>query len=130
MKILKIKWQRLLIDETGQTCPRCGSTEKEIEKAVDTPKQSLAPSSIEVILEKKTLDPETFAKDVLESNRIWIGEMPLEEWLGVKVGQSLCSGPCGETECRTLEVGEETHETITSDLIIKAGLLAASQISS
>ena len=128
MKFLKIKWQRLLVEETGQTCPRCGSTEKEVEKAVHTLKQSLAPLGIEVTLEKKALDPVTFAKDVLESNRIWISEKPLEEWLGVEVGQSLCSGPCGKTECRTLEVGEETHETITSDLIIKAGLLAASEI--
>jgi hypothetical protein len=78
-QIIKITWQRLLIDESGQTCPRCGSTEKELEKALDVLKKSLAPLEIEVILEKKALDSATFAKDVLESNRIWISERPLKE---------------------------------------------------
>ncbi len=128
MKVLRIKWQRLLIDETGQTCPRCGSTEKEIDKAVDTLKQSLAPLGIEVILEKNVLDPVSFAKDVLESNRIWIGEKPLEEWLGAEVGQSLCCEVCGNAECRTVEVGERSYETIPAHLIIKAGLAAASKM--
>lgn len=127
MKFLKIKWQRLL-DESGQTCPRCGSTEEEVEKASHTLKQSLAPLGIEVILVKKVLDPVIFAKDVLESNRIWIGERPLEEWLGAEVGQSLCCEVCGNAECRTVEVGEKVYETIPSDLIIKAALIAASQI--
>ncbi|MBE0504743.1 MAG: DUF2703 domain-containing protein [Desulfuromonadales bacterium] len=31
MKTITIAWQRLLSD--GQTCPRCGSTETEVEKA-------------------------------------------------------------------------------------------------
>ena len=35
----------------GETCPRCGSTEQEIEKAVLTLKQSFAPLGIKVILE-------------------------------------------------------------------------------
>ena len=128
MKTLKIKWQRLLIDENGQTCPRCSSTERELEKASHTLKQSLAPLGIEVTLEKKVLDPATFAKDVSESNRIWIDGRPLEEWLGAKVGQSLCCEACGDAECRTVEVGGQIYETVSADLIIKASLLAASQL--
>ena len=31
MKILKIEWHRLVTD--GQTCPRCGDTGQEVEKA-------------------------------------------------------------------------------------------------
>jgi hypothetical protein len=128
MKVLKIKWQRLLIEESGQTCPRCGSTEKELGKAVHTLKQSLAPLGIEVILEKKSLDPETFAKDVLESNRIWVDEKPLEEWLGAEVSQSVCCEVCGNAECRTVRKGEKVYETIPADLIIKAALIAASNM--
>ncbi|MBC7131250.1 DUF2703 domain-containing protein, partial [Candidatus Bathyarchaeota archaeon] len=30
MGTLRIKWQRLVSD--GQTCPRCGSTEEELER--------------------------------------------------------------------------------------------------
>ena len=44
MKTLKIKWQRLIFNE--QTCPRCGSTEKEVEKAVSILKESLKPVGI------------------------------------------------------------------------------------
>lgn len=131
MKTLRIKWQRLLIDEGGRTCPRCGSTEKELDEAVSILKKSLAPSGIEVILEKKTLSPATFAKDVLESNRIWINEKPLEHWIEAQgltahVGQSLCCDVCGNAECRTVEVEEKTYEIIPADLIVKAGLAAAS----
>ena len=128
MKVMKIKWQRLLIDESGQTCPRCGSTENEMEKAVNTLKQSLAPLGIEVIIEKKVLDSVTFAKNVLESNRIWINDKPLEEWLGAEVGQSLCCEVCGDAECRTVEVEDNIYETIPADLIVKAGLIAASNM--
>ncbi|MEM1587240.1 MAG: hypothetical protein QXU02_06615 [Candidatus Bathyarchaeia archaeon] len=32
---------------------------------------------------------------------------------------------CGPYECRTVEVEEKVYETITSDLIIRAGMLAA-----
>ena len=88
MKVLKIKWQRLLIDEGGQTCPRCGSTENELEKAVNTLKQSFAPLEIEVIIEKKVIDSVKFATNVLESNRIWVNDKPLEEWLGAEFGRS------------------------------------------
>jgi hypothetical protein len=128
MKTLKIKWQRLLIEESGRTCPRCSATEKELEKAVHILKQSLAPLGIEVTLEKKALNPVKFSKDILESNRIWIGEKPLEEWLEAEIGQSLCCEVCDNAECRTVEVGKKIYEAIPADLIIKAGLVAASKM--
>ena len=82
MKTLNIKWQRL--ESKGKTCPRCEATGKEIEKAVHSLKQSMAPLGIEVSLEKKVLTQEIFAKDVSQSNRIWIGAKSLEEWLNAK----------------------------------------------
>ena len=126
MEVLKIRWQRLVFQ--GQTCPRCAETEEQVDKAFQILKQCLAPLGIGVTLDKKVLTPETFARHVMESNRIWIGERPLEEWLEGRVGQSLCCGPCGETECRTVEVGERIYETISSRLILKAGLIAASRM--
>ncbi len=127
-KVLKISWQRL-VDEKGQTCQRCGSTEKELRKASRSLKKSLSPLGIKVTLEKKTLDPATVAKDISQSNRIWVGERTLEEWLGAKVGKSLCGFCCAElgeqVECRTVEVEGQVYETIPAKLIIKAGLLAA-----
>ena len=65
---LKIRWKRLI--SKGETCPRCGSTEEEIKKAVLILKQSFAPLGINVILEKEQLSVTEFQKDPLQSNRI------------------------------------------------------------
>ena len=131
MQTLIIRWQRL-VDGKGQTCQRCGSTEKELQEALGVLKKSLGAVGIEVVLEKKALDPETCAKDISQSNRIWIGERPLEEGLGAKVGKSICGFCCADlgdaVECRTMTVGRQIYEAIPSKLIIKAGLLAGSQL--
>lgn len=126
MKVLKIKWQRLISNE--QTCPRCGATEDEVEKAVTLLKESLKPLGIRVALEKRELSELEFKFDPLQSNRIWIKGRPLEEWVGGTTGQSQCCDVCGTSECRTVGVGEEVYETVPSDLVIKAGLLAASEL--
>jgi hypothetical protein len=127
MKTLKIEWYRLMAD--GQTCPRCGATEKEVEKAFRTLEQSLAPLGTIVVLEKHELTPGAFQQDPSKSNRLLLNGRPLEEWLGLRVGQSLCCGPCGDKECRTLETtGGQVYETIPAELIIKAGLQAASRL--
>jgi hypothetical protein len=126
MKTLKIKWQRLVSE--GETCPRCGSTEEELKKAISTLKQSLIPLGIEVVLEKAELSVAEFKKDPLRSNQIWLNNWSLEHWIGGKVGQSPCCDVCGPSECRTVVVEGEVYEAIPADLIIKAGLLAASQL--
>ena len=126
MKTLVLEWQRLL-DEREQTCPRCGSTEQEVEKAVKELNQLLEPSGVVASLVKKAIDHESFKKDVLQSNKIRIAGKTLEEWLGAKTGQSKCCETCGDAECRTVEYADETHEAIPADLIVRAGLIAASQ---
>ena len=64
MKMLIIEWQRLL-DERNKTCPRCGSTEQEVEKAVLSLKQTLKSAGIDVSLVKRAINPQRFKKDVL-----------------------------------------------------------------
>jgi hypothetical protein len=127
MKMLIIEWQRLL-DEHNKTCPRCGSTEQEVEKAAASLNRVLKPFDINVSLIKKAIDPERFKEDVLQSNKILIAGKTLEEWLGAGTGQSRCCEVCGDAECRTVEYADQIHETIPADLIVKAGLLAASQV--
>lgn len=131
IRVLKIEWQRL-VDEKGQTCQRCGSTEKEVQKAFQSLKQSLAPLGIKVTLEKKALEPSICAKNVLQSNRIWIGGRTLEEWLGAQVGKSPCGFCCAklgdEVECRTVEVGGQVYEAIPAGLIVQASLLAMGEL--
>lgn len=123
---VKIKWKRLV--SKGETCSRCGSTEQEIQKAVSALKQSFAPLGIEVILEKEEISDTEFKKDPLQSNKIWINDRLLEDWIGGKVGHSPCCDVCGTHDCRTVEIKGQTYDTIPSDVIIRAGLLAASQL--
>ena len=117
---LKIKWKRLI--SKGETCPRCGSTEEELRKAVSILKKSFTPLGIKVILEKEELSVTEFKKDPLESNRIWINNRLLEDWIEGSVGHSPCCDVCGPHDCRTMEVQGQIYETIPADIIIKAGL--------
>jgi len=68
-----------------------------------------------------------FTKDPLQSNRIWIGEKSLEEWLGASVGKSPCCDVCGDAQCLTISLGD-TFEAIPEELIIRAALLAAAEL--
>lgn len=124
---LPIVWQRL-VSADGKTCDRCQATHQEIQRAVRTLKETLRPLGIEPTLETRAIDERSFKTDPSESNRIWIAGRPMEEWLGAKVGSSRCCSVCGESECRTVEVGGTVFEAITEKLILKAALVAASQL--
>jgi|WetSurMetagenome_2_1015567.scaffolds.fasta_scaffold527019_1 hypothetical protein len=127
MKVLQIQWQRL-VDKEGQTCDRCGTTETSVEDAFQMLRRSLKELDIEVVLEKKALSSSTFSKNPLESNRIWIVGKPIEEWLSATIGKSQCCSTCGDSECRTIIVDGKTYEAIPAELIVRAGLLAATQL--
>ncbi|MDN0084949.1 DUF2703 domain-containing protein [Crenobacter sp. SG2305] len=127
MKQLPILWQRLVSDE-GKTCDRCNATYLEMQRAIDTLRQSLLPLGIEPILDIKQLDEKSFKAEPSESNRIWIAGRPMEEWLGASVGSSPCCSVCGTSECRTVELDGIAFETIPATLFLKAALVAASQL--
>jgi hypothetical protein len=124
MKKLVIRWQRL-VDEHEQTCGRCGETGATVLSACAKLKKALAALDIDVELKQETLDFPLFTKDPLQSNRIWLADTPLEEWLGATVGKSQCCDACGDAECRTISIGHQTFEAIPEGLILRAGLLAA-----
>ena len=127
MTSLPIRWQRLLSPE-GKTCDRCDATHQEMLLAVSKLKESLRPLGIEPILEVKEIDSPSFKAKPSESNRIWIGGRPMEEWLGATVGQSPCCSVCGDSECRTIEMEGTTFEAIPERMFLKAALIAASQL--
>lgn len=127
MKKMFVKWQRL-VNEEGATCERCSCTGSATERAIGKLGKVLAPLGIEVSLEKAVLDQAAFSGDPLQSNRIWINGRPLEDWVGGGTGQSQCCDACGDSQCRTLELGEETFEAVPEELILKAGLLAAAEM--
>lgn len=126
MSSLRIRWQRLVKD--GRTCERCGDTESEVRRATETLRQVLAPLGIEPQLEVADVDETAFLANPLESNRIWIADRPMEDWLSGTVGQSPCCSVCGDSDCRTVEIRGTVFETIPERLIVKAGLLAAAEL--
>ena len=126
MRTIRIVWQRLLSLQ-GQTCDRCAATELALQQAVETLQQVLAPLQIQVELHRQAMTLEQFNQDPQASNRIWIADKPLEEWLGAGTGSSPCCSVCGDAQCRTLECGNQSYDAIPPQLILKAGLLAAAQ---
>ena len=131
--VLTVNWQRLVTNE-GQTCDRCGGTQEELRKAIQTLQESLRPLGIKVAAVEEALTIEECAADIVQSNRIVVGDRTLEEWLDGEVGQSLCGSCCSaigeEVECRTVSVDGITYEVIPAELIVRAGLLAASHMMS
>lgn len=127
MKTLQIRWQRL-VNEQGETCDRCGMTEAAVTAAVHQLKQALQGLGIDVTVSKEALSSTEFHEGPLESNRIWIGNKPLEQWLSATTGQSRCCAACGNADCRTLTVDGQTFEAIPVELIIRAGLMAAAEL--
>lgn len=127
MKELTITWQRL-IDSTGSTCPRCAGTHQQVQQAVDRLRAALEPLGVRPVLEMREIDPATFLQQPDQSNRIWVGGRPLEDWLGARSGSSQCCDACGDAECRTLEIDGTSHEVVPEALLVRAGLSAASQL--
>jgi len=125
-KTLIIKWQRLIFE--GDTCPRCKDTEGGLTEALALLKHSLTQLGIKVILEKDELSLKQFKKKPSASNSIQFNGVPLEELLKAETGQSQCCGACGDKECRTLELKGVLYEVIPTNLIVRAGLIAAARI--
>ena len=126
-KTLVIRWQRL-VDTKGDTCGRCGDTERSLDEARRLLARALKPLDIPVQLVKTRLTFEQFQRDPGASNQIWIGSATLDEILGAKVGNSACCGACGDNNCRTLTVAGRTYEVIPTPLIVRAGLRVAADL--
>ena len=127
MEVMTVKWQRL-VSQQGKTCDRCAATQSEVERAVAVLTDVLRPLGIQPRLQIGEIDPAAFAEDPSESNRIWISGRPLEEWLRADVGSSRCCSVCGESDCRTVEVEGKSFEAVPEPLILKAALMAASDM--
>ena len=120
---LKIRWQRLP-DPVGPCCERCLRTLGEIHSAAAKLRTAFQPLGIEV----PPVEISTAASGATESNRVWINDRPLEEWLGADVGRSLCHCACGKHECRALYVGGRRYEVVPEELLLKASLMATAKL--
>ncbi len=127
MRPLTIVWQRLVTTD-GATCDLCGGTFAALQLAVAKLKDVLAPLDLAPRLETIEISEQAFKIDPLGSNQIWIAGKSLEEWLGAAVGSSTCCSVCGESNCRTVEIGGVVYESIPPELIARAALIAAAQM--
>lgn len=126
-KTLIIRWQRL-VDDAGDTCGRCGGTERSIADAQRILTAALKPVGVGVRVIKTQLTAEQFDLDPSESNRIWVGDDPLETVLGASTGASACAGCCGDRPCRTTVVDGRSYDAIPVELIVRAGLRVAADL--
>lgn len=126
MTPMPIVWKRLV--SNGATCPRCGSTQDSLMSAVGQLASALRPLGIVPVLETQAMDEAGFRAQPSESNRIWIGGRPLEHWLGAQTSSSPCCQVCGDLPCRTLEIDGTVHEAIPTELIVRAGVIAAARL--
>ena len=126
MKRLAIAWKRLVNED--ETCPRCASTQHNLSAALAKLELVLRPLGIQPALQTQAIDDATFRAAPAESNRIWIDGKPMEEWLGARAASSPCCEVCGDLPCRTMEIDGQTYDAIPGDLIVKAGLMAASRL--
>ena len=124
MRQLPIIWQRLV--SAGGTCPRCDATYQHLQSALVKLREALKPLNVEPILEVRKISESSFRKEPAQSNRIWIADKPIEEWIGAGVGSSKCCSVCGDEPCRTMEVEGAVFEDVPEAVIIKAVLIAAS----
>ncbi len=124
MRQLPIIWQRLV--SAGGTCPRCDATYQHLQSAVVKLREALKPLNVEPVLEVREISESSFRKEPVQSNRIWIADKPIEEWIGAGVGSSKCCSVCGDEPCRTMEVEGTVFEDIPEAVIIKVALIAAS----
>jgi len=126
MKTLEIVWRRLVSD--GKTCKRCESTEDQLYLAVSKLRGMVLHLDTEVVIHKEEISEDEFSRNPLLSNQILINDKLLEEWVKGETGASSCCGVCGDNDCRTVSVDGNEYEVIPSELIIKAGLTAATAI--
>jgi hypothetical protein len=91
-------------------------------------RKALEPLNVEPILEVREIGESSFRKEPAQSNRIWIADRPIEEWIGADVGSSKCCSVCGDEPCRTMEVEGTVFEEIPETVILKAALIAASEL--
>jgi hypothetical protein len=127
MTPLPIIWQRL-VSADGKTCERCDATYQHLQSAVAKLRDVLKPLNVEPILELREISESSFRNEPTQSNRVWIAGKPLEKWLDASVGTSPCCSVCGDTPCRTVEVEGAIFEDIPEAFILRAALIAASEL--
>lgn len=123
---LLVEW-RHIGESVDATCERCAATGRTLAEAevVAAIRPALSARRIRVRVTGTVLPPERIA----ESNTILFNGVPIEDLLDeVRVEMTPCAS-CScitgtEADCRAIVCGDETHEALPADLILKAALRA------
>jgi hypothetical protein len=122
-KTLIIRWEYTPC-QSENPCERCATEPQEIKYAVEKLHAALQQLDIKVVFDKLT--------DDVDNERLIINGMPLEELVNatlVKRQCGSCPGTDGEEKTYSaLELNGIVYEIIPADLIIQAGLRAASDL--
>lgn len=122
-KSLVILWQHTMC-QSKNPCERCLTAPKEVQRAYEELHSALAKLYITVIFDEQT--------EGQTGERILINGRVLENWLGGRLIKRQCAScPSVEgkaKEYNALELDGTAYEIIPANLIIKAGLLAASDL--
>ena len=122
-RTLVIRWQHAVC-QNDNPCERCINTPIEIQRAFDDLKSSLAGLGITVTMEEKKI------KD--HDDRLFINDHDVIDLLKGERTKTACAN-CFDDKgnprtCTSLKLGEDVFEVIPAELIIKAGLVAASEL--
>lgn len=120
---LTIRWKRR-VDGSSRTVSSHAAAEQQLDLAFATLKKSLEPTGVEVVLQKAVLSEEQFAKDPLNSNRIWLNGAALEMYLPNATIASTKDAKSGDV-FRTVEFAGTSLRDVPHKLIVHAGLIAA-----
>jgi hypothetical protein len=121
-RYLVIRWQNAPCQSTDP-CEACLTGPQEIRSACERLRSALALLNIKVMLDEQTV--------AAGESVLLINGRGIEQWLGGKLVKRQCAS-CqngnSDTKVYALELDGSVYEAISSDMIIRAGLLAASEI--
>jgi hypothetical protein len=114
---VSVRW----LQPDGAANSTCGIQAKELQKAINTLNKSLHKSGMSAELGYLKFTGQKPTGDNASVLGLWINNRPFESWVQASVNNA---GPCPETV-----VEGTTYKLIPSELIVKAGLAAADQMS-
>jgi hypothetical protein len=120
---LVIRWQHTVC-QNENPCERCINTPLEIQRAYKDLKASLTGLGIVVTFEEKKMKE--------HDDHIFINDHDITDLLEGETIRTACLNCLDDKgdprTCNTLKLGDNTYEVIPAELIIKAGLVAASEL--
>lgn len=122
-RTLVICWQHVVC-QNDDPCERCINTPLEIQQAFEDLKSSLAGLGITVTYEEKKITE--------HDEHIYINDRDIIDLIKGEHVTTTCA-ECLDDQgnprtCNALKLGEDTYEVIPAELIVKAGLTAASEL--